>query len=166
MLKEKLNIFIVDRDRRTASSLRTYLKSKFDGKIDISLYFSGHNCLRMMHSGIQLVVLDASLNKEGLGNGQEVLREIKERFPETEVIIMTTHGDVETAVNAMRVGASDYLVKDDRVGNKIIRFLDKKIQQPIRAWTSKYGVDDYVVVFFLTFFVIGSVVVAALRLSH
>ena len=44
-------------------------------------------------------------------SGQEVLAEIQRRFPEIPVIIMTGNDDIETAVECMREGAADYLVK-------------------------------------------------------
>lgn len=44
-------------------------------------------------------------------DGVEVLRKIKETLPDTEVIIMTGHGTVSTAVKAMKMGAHDYIEK-------------------------------------------------------
>jgi DNA-binding NtrC family response regulator len=44
-------------------------------------------------------------------NGDEVLRKIKEENPETPVIIMTAQGSIELAVNLMKMGAFDFLVK-------------------------------------------------------
>ncbi|NLE85037.1 MAG: sigma-54-dependent Fis family transcriptional regulator [Myxococcales bacterium] len=44
-------------------------------------------------------------------DGLRLLEELRERFPETAVVLMTAFGAVETAVRAMRQGASDYLVK-------------------------------------------------------
>ncbi len=44
-------------------------------------------------------------------NGDEVLRKIKETSPETPVIIMTAQGSIEMAVNSMKMGAFDFLVK-------------------------------------------------------
>jgi DNA-binding NtrC family response regulator len=44
-------------------------------------------------------------------DGLETLREIKKRFPLVEVILLTGHGTTETAVEGMRLGAFDYLLK-------------------------------------------------------
>jgi two-component system response regulator AtoC len=44
-------------------------------------------------------------------NGDEVLRKIKEKNPEIPVIIMTAQGSIELAVNSMKMGAFDFLVK-------------------------------------------------------
>jgi two-component system response regulator HydG len=47
----------------------------------------------------------------GLQDGIDVLRTIKERQPMTEVIVMTAYGTIESAVEAMRLGAFDYIQK-------------------------------------------------------
>jgi DNA-binding NtrC family response regulator len=44
-------------------------------------------------------------------SGIEILREIKKLHPKTDVIIITSHASVETAVEALRLGAQDYLDK-------------------------------------------------------
>ena len=56
----------------------------------------------------ELVVLDLRMPEMG---GIELLRQIKKRWPETEVVVMTAFGSVETAVEAMKAGAYDYLTK-------------------------------------------------------
>lgn len=55
-----------------------------------------------------LVLTDMKMPKLG---GIDVLKEIKRRFPGTAVVVMTAYGTVETAVEAMKHGASDYLLK-------------------------------------------------------
>lgn len=55
-----------------------------------------------------LALLDLKMPKM---NGIEVLREAKAIFPEIFVIIMTAHGDTTTAIEAMKLGAYDYLLK-------------------------------------------------------
>jgi DNA-binding NtrC family response regulator len=55
-----------------------------------------------------LVITD--LRMPGLG-GMDFLRRLKERWPETEAVVMTAFGSIDTAVEAMRLGAYDYLTK-------------------------------------------------------
>ena len=52
-------------------------------------------------------------------DGLEVLRNIKEKWPETEVIIMTGYGTVKTAVRAMKIGVFDYIEKPFTPGDLI-----------------------------------------------
>ncbi|WP_447977079.1 sigma-54-dependent transcriptional regulator [Candidatus Nitrospira bockiana] len=55
-----------------------------------------------------LVLTDLKMPRLG---GLDVLKEIKKRSPHTLVVVMTAYGTVETAVEAMKHGASDYLLK-------------------------------------------------------
>jgi len=56
----------------------------------------------------QVVLSDIRLAGE---DGVELLRQIKQRWPETEVVLMTAFATVENAVEAMKTGAQDYLLK-------------------------------------------------------
>ena len=58
--------------------------------------------------GFQLVLQDLVMPPVG---GMEILKQLKEEFPEVECIIITAVDDVGSAVQAMRYGAYDYLVK-------------------------------------------------------
>lgn len=71
---------------------------------------SGAEGLRALEDGtFDIVLLDYHLPDV---NGAEVLTEIIARFPETPVIMVTGHGDERLAVEVMKAGAKDYIVKD------------------------------------------------------
>lgn len=71
--------------------------------------FSGQECLeKLSQETIDVVVLDIKM--PGM-DGMETLKEIKKRFPIVEVILLTGHGTIDTAVEGMKLGAFDYLLK-------------------------------------------------------
>ena len=57
----------------------------------------------------QLVITD--LRMPGPISGMDLVRDIHRGWPETLILVITAHGSVETAVEAMRLGAHDYLTK-------------------------------------------------------
>jgi len=57
---------------------------------------------------IDVVILDVKM--PGM-DGLETLRQIKTRFPLTEVVMLTAHATVESAIDGMKFGAFDYLMK-------------------------------------------------------
>lgn len=61
--------------------------------------------------GIKLVVTD--IRMPGM-DGVEVLRQVKAMDPETEVVVITGHGDMESAIAVLREGASDFITKPIR----------------------------------------------------
>ena len=71
--------------------------------------YSGRECLEILgQKTIDVVILD--IRMPGM-DGIETLREIKKRFPLVEVMMLTVHGTTETAVEGMKLGAFDYLMK-------------------------------------------------------
>ena len=50
----------------------------------------------------------------GTSSGLELLAEVKKRSPQTEVALMSAYGTIESAVQAMRLGAYDFVVKPFR----------------------------------------------------
>jgi len=168
METQKLNVYIVDDNKMMAGSLRKYIKNRFDDNVEISLYFSGESCLKMMHDHVDLVILDYYLNEKGKTskNGVEILKQIKDSFPGTEVIMHTSNEDVAVAIEAMQSGAKDYVIKGTHSWQKLLQLVERKITQPIRALVAEFGVPKFMGIFLLTFFVMGAVVIWALKLTH
>jgi len=79
----------------------------------VSLAANGLEALKLVQrSRFDLVITDLKL--PGM-DGIEITRKIKEQFPETEVMVITAFGSTESAVEAMKAGACDYLEKPFKV---------------------------------------------------
>ena len=74
-----------------------------------------------------VVLADLKLPQE---SGVELLRQIKQLLPATEVAIMTGHGTIESAVDAMKLGAYDYIEKPFRVEK--LRLLLQRMAEKVR----------------------------------
>jgi DNA-binding NtrC family response regulator len=66
-------------------------------------------------------------------SGADLLRKVKEQLPRTEIAIMTGHGSIESAVEAMRLGAYDYIEKPFRVEK--LRQLLQRMAEKVRLVT-------------------------------
>ena len=99
-------VLVVEDERVLAEAMTDYLARH---GFETAMAGSGEAALDAIHrSEPDLVVLDYQL--PGM-DGLEVLREIRQRAPQAEVVMLTAHGSVKTAVEAMRAGAFDYLTK-------------------------------------------------------
>jgi len=92
------------------ASLRLVLESLLkEMGCEVTCAASGEEALPILEArSFSIALLDIVL--PGM-SGLEVLRRIKEKAPDTEVIMMTSHASIETAIDAIRKGAYDYLHK-------------------------------------------------------
>lgn len=74
----------------------------------------------------ELVIVDLRI---GDVNGLDIVNMCREEFPATNVIMVTGHGSIETAVEAMRLGAFDYLTKPFDLGD-LIKTVNQALQKP------------------------------------
>jgi nitrogen regulation protein NR(I) len=132
-------ILIVDDD----SSMRYSLNRMLEGQgLGVSLAKNGIEALeRFAQDQPDLVVMDIKMPGR---SGLEVLREIKEKDPKALVILMTAFGTTETAIEAMKFGAFDYILKPFDIPQmrglveralKISRMMKKMVSLPDREET-------------------------------
>lgn len=119
-MPQKLNICIIEDENILRITLRDefkengYIVTDFDNPVYAVNY--------IIDNPVDVVISDI---KMPYMNGQEVLKKIKLAKPEIEVILMTAHGTINDAVNAVKTGAYDYVTKPFEI-EKII-FMVKRI---------------------------------------
>ncbi|OQY06261.1 MAG: two-component system response regulator [Desulfobacteraceae bacterium 4572_123] len=106
MIKIPTKVLLVDDEKDFIEMLSLRLKEVGE---KITVAYSGQEALDTLEKdNIDVVILDIKM--PGM-DGIETLREIKKQFPLVEVIMLTGHGSTETAVEGMKLGAFDYLMK-------------------------------------------------------
>jgi len=103
---ETKKILIVDDESEMRVALETTLKRE---KFQLTCAEDGKQALEKMEDDdFDLILTDVRMPKL---NGLELLRAVKERSPKTQVVMMTAYGTIDNAVEAMKEGAFDYLIK-------------------------------------------------------
>ena len=129
-MDEKLRIMVVDDEMIVRESLYHWLV-KSGHRVETAA--SGFEALVMLEQApFDVIFVDMKMPRM---NGMEVLRKVKEDFPDTSVIIITAYGSIESAVEAMKTGASDYLLKPFKPDQLTLVF-EKIFHQ--RSLTSRY----------------------------
>ncbi len=101
-----VNILFVDDDRAILNMVERYLTRE---GYPVQLIDSGRKALELLKKQhFDIVFTDFKMPEF---DGIELLSAIKEYRPETEVVIVTGHGTMETAIKAMKIGSYDYLQK-------------------------------------------------------
>lgn len=103
---EKPKMMLVDDEERFLSTTRKLLERK---AFEVWTASSGGQALEMLRKHpVHVVILDVKM--PGM-DGVATLREIKRQFPMVEVIMLTGHATVESAIEGLKSGAADYLMK-------------------------------------------------------
>jgi len=103
----KQSILVVDDDKNTRDYLAVFLG---DSGFDVECLGSGDEAIERLASGYSpsMILLDVMLpGKDGI----EVLSNVKSIYPALPIIILSGIGQIKTVVEAMKMGASDYLTK-------------------------------------------------------
>jgi DNA-binding NtrC family response regulator len=105
-MDNKIRIMIVDDEMIVRKSLWTWFK-KYGHEVDTAA--SGPEALeKLEQKSFQVMFVDIKM--PGM-DGLELLEKVKQDYPDIMVVIITAYGSIESAVRAMRTGASDYLLK-------------------------------------------------------
>ena len=112
MVKLPINILLVDDERDFVEILSLRLT---DAGHRVRTAFSGQEALSVLAETegdalpeIDVIILDIKM--PGM-DGIETLKQVKAKYPVVEVILLTGHGAVDTAVKGLKSGAFDYLLK-------------------------------------------------------
>ena len=122
-MDEKMHIMIVDDEMIVRESFYHWFTKS--GHL-AETAASGFEALEKLNE-IAFDLLFVDIKMPGM-DGLELLEKIKADYPETMVIIITAYGSIESAVKAMKIGASDYLLKPFRP-EQLSLALEKIIQQ-------------------------------------
>ena len=106
MIKIPVRLLIVDDEKDFVEMFSLRLTRQGE---KVFTAFSGEEALKVLkETAVDVVILD--IRMPGM-DGIETLKEIKAMHPLVEVIMLTGHGSTETAVEGMKSGAFDYLMK-------------------------------------------------------
>jgi two-component system response regulator AtoC len=144
-----MRIFIVEDDPFYAELLAYHLSQNPED--EVHQYGTGRECLNHLYLNPSVICLDYSLPDL---SGEEVLKKIKVTNPEMRVIIISGQEDIQTAISLLKMGATDYIVKDDDTRERLwisltnLRHqegLQKTIHHLQEEVGRKYSIDSSIV---------------------
>ena len=109
MEKEKIRVLILDDEKHFTEELAEYLELSGHNVYEANTVTDGMAVL--VRNAIDLLILDIRLPG---ADGLDILKKVKADYPAVEVVIVSGHGDMDTVIKAMRLGAFDYLRKPFR----------------------------------------------------
>jgi len=113
--KTPVKIFCVEDDPAYSKFLEYVLSLNPD--FEVSFFENGTDFLTHLHEAPSIITLDYTLPDT---TGEEVLRQIKEVQPDIPVIIISGQQEIGTAVNLLKLGAFDYIIKDEETKDRLL----------------------------------------------
>lgn len=104
--EKEFRILLVDDDQNLLDTLGTILQ--LDGYNVVTASSAHEGLLAMQKQPFDLVLVDLKMPRT---TGLDMLKVVREQYPQTKVVIMTAYATVDTTVQAMRLGVFDYLPK-------------------------------------------------------
>jgi DNA-binding NtrC family response regulator len=120
MQLKDLSIFLVDDDLFSLQLMEFAVRSK--GMERVSSFTSGSECLNALTEEPDVIFLDHQMDHV---IGTEVLKAIKRFNPDIYVVFVSGQQQVEIAVESLKYGAFDYIVKDEKLTERIDAVLEK-----------------------------------------
>ncbi|MGB5893406.1 MAG: response regulator [Ignavibacteriaceae bacterium] len=118
----KINVLLVDDEKDFVEALAERLQLR---DFNVTIAFSGDEAIKLVEeNGFDVIVLDVQMPGK---NGVETLKEIKNIEQLSQVIMLTGHATVKTAIQGMKNGAFDYLMKPTDT-DELIEMINKANQ--------------------------------------
>ncbi len=141
------SVLLIDDEENLRSLMARFIE--LEGYKVLQSKDAKHGLKSLEQEEVNVVITDVRLPD---GNGVELTRRIKEKFPAVEVIVLTAFGTIEDGVTAIKNGAFDYLTKGDDQ-QKLLPLLNKAyekaaLQQKVRQLEGKlskqYGFEQLI----------------------
>ncbi len=122
---EGLNIFIVEDNEWYSEYLKYHLSLNPEHKINT--FLNGSDCVKNLNTNPDIITLDINLPDI---KGEEVFKKIQSFNPDIPIIIISDQEELSTALNLLKKGAYEYIIKDDNtkdvLWNSIIKIQENK----------------------------------------
>lgn len=138
-MASQLKIYVVEDDPLFAKTLKFHLSLNPDYEVEI--FQDGRKCLDNLYKNPALITLDYNL--PGM-SGLNVLKKIREINQDLPVIVISSQHDVKVAVDLLKEGAYDYIVKDEDMFQRLWKALSNinekmQLQTKIRELETEIG---------------------------
>ena len=129
LTKSNASVFVVEDEPMYCAMLERAIAN--EGYTNTTCFSSGEEVVKELYRMPDIVLLDHSLSGEL--SGLDVLRKIKSLNPDIHVIFISAQEKMNIALQALRYGAFDYVIKDEDALTKTVRMLDKVMSIDARA---------------------------------
>lgn len=126
--KSQYQVFFVDDEAMITKLLNRHFAK--DDRLQLHAFSTGEACLNSLDIQPDIVVLDynLSIGEEDKMDGLEILEKIKEQCPTAQVIMLSSQMEIKVAVDSLKKGAVDYVIKDQAMQFSLEKTIDNILE--------------------------------------
>jgi len=150
-------IFLIEESTIYKDLILGYLKSnKF---ANIKEFKSGDECMSQLYLNPDIIILDYSI--EGI-SGLEFMKKVHATRPTIDFIFLSGQNDVEIAISILKLGAADYVVKNDKAPKRLLKAIEQVVANANKQKLNKGFTIGVLGFFILLLLLIAGIIFIAL----
>ncbi len=112
---DSYKVFVVEDDKWYNNFLKYTIS--LNPEYTVQTFFNAKDALQKLHEKPDLITVDYSMPDM---NGEDLIKKIKDQNPEVQIIVISGQEDVQTAVQLLKLGVYDYILKDEDTKNRLL----------------------------------------------
>lgn len=153
-------VFVVDDDTKVLTMSKHYIEKNSAYEVEVMTFVSGEEALAKIDMKPDIVILDYYFDADDPSalNGIQVQEKIKQSSPDTEVIMISGQDNMEVALETIRKGAYDYIIKGENAITRAQLASEKILQSRNREFVLHQNNKNLrIVVMVMALFIIGMI---------
>lgn len=145
-------IFLIEDSTVYKDLIVGYLQSKKFSNLKV--FKTGEECLKYIDLKPDVIILDYA--SEGI-NGLEFMLEVEREHSQIDFIFLSAQNNVDVAVKIMKLGAADYLIKNDQAPKKLVESIERlrdSTKHEKKRFSFRVGVIGFFILLFLIILII------------
>lgn len=151
-------VFVVDDDTKVLTMSKHYIEKNSAYEVEVMTFVSGEEALAKIDMKPDIIVLDYYFDADDPSalNGIQVQDKVKQASPETEVIMISGQDNMEVALETIRKGAYDYIIKGENAITRAQLAAEKVLQAKNREYVLHQNNKNLrLVVIIMAVFIVG-----------
>ncbi len=150
-LKKSLLIYVVEDNKIYNKMVCEYLKN--ENYSNVKSFESGKECIKTVKGGDKPDIVIQDYHLQDI-TGIDVLKAVKKHNKNTEFVFLTANENMEIAVNSIKYGAYDYIVKDNDIAYKKVGYNINKISKMIFVRRRNRSINIFMISTIIVLFII------------
>lgn len=121
--KQTFKVFVVEDNRMFLESLKFSLGKSFGDNVELKAFSESNSLIKDLTTSPNVLVMDYHLAEDSIIEGIELVKYVRIHHPSTQIIVLTSENNVQTALECYKEGVSNFMKKDIGAIKKLVKEL-------------------------------------------